>query len=53
MLIKKRKTIEKGKKEMKNEMRVVLAKAICKDIKPEEAHEIVDQIYLEYLTGLR
>lgn len=39
--------------EMKKDMRVVLAKAICMDIKPEDAHEIVDQIYLEFLTGLR
>ncbi len=39
--------------EMTQEMRVVLAKAICKNITPEEAHEIVDKIYLEYLNGLR
>lgn len=38
--------------ELARDMRVVLAKAICKDIKPEEAHEIVNKIYLEYLTGL-
>ena len=34
--------------EMTDEMRVIVAKAICKNITKEEAHEILDEIYMEY-----
>lgn len=34
--------------EMTNDMRVVLAKAICKNISREEAHKVIDNIYSEY-----
>lgn len=34
--------------EMRQQMRVVLAKGICKNISRREVHEIVDQIYNEY-----
>lgn len=36
--------------DMKDEMRVILAKAICKNVTEEEAIEIVHQIYDEFLT---
>lgn len=35
--------------EMENEMKVLLAKGICKNISKEEVHELVDKIYHEYL----
>lgn len=35
--------------EMESEMRVLLAKGICKNISREEVHELVDKIYHEYL----
>ncbi|MBE5927297.1 MAG: GntR family transcriptional regulator [Lachnospiraceae bacterium] len=34
--------------EMTKDMRVVIAKAICKDISKEEAHMVIDSIYAEY-----
>lgn len=34
--------------DMKNQMRVLLAKGYCKDIHREEVHELVDQLYEEY-----
>ncbi len=34
--------------EMTKDMRVVIAKAICKDISREEAHRVIDSIYTEY-----
>lgn len=34
--------------EMSRDMRVVIAKAICKDISREEAHRVIDSIYAEY-----
>lgn len=34
--------------EMRQQMRVVLAKGVCKNISRREVHEIVDQIYDEY-----
>lgn len=34
--------------EMSMEMRVIIAKAICKNISRQEAHQILDSIYLEY-----
>lgn len=37
--------------EMKDDLRVVLAKAICKNISCEEAHEIINQIFCEFERG--
>lgn len=37
--------------EMRNELRVVLAKAFCKNISCEEAHEIVNDIFNEFERG--
>jgi len=37
--------------EMKDDLRVVLAKAICKNISCEDAHEIVDLIFGEFERG--
>jgi len=37
--------------EMKDDLRVVLAKAICKNISCENVHEIVKQIYEEFERG--
>lgn len=34
--------------EMANEMSVIVAKAICKDISRDEAHQILDNIFTEY-----
>lgn len=34
--------------EMQRELRVVLAKAHCKNISKEEVHELIDEIYKEY-----
>ena len=35
--------------EMETEMKVLLAKGICKNISKEEVHELVDKIYREYI----
>ena len=35
--------------EMEGEMKVLLAKGICKNISKEEVHELGDKIYHEYL----
>lgn len=37
--------------EMKNDLRIILARAICKNISGEEAHIIVDQIFEEFERG--
>ncbi len=37
--------------EMKEELRVILAKAICKNISCNEVHEIVDQVIDEFERG--
>jgi DNA-binding transcriptional regulator YhcF (GntR family) len=37
--------------EMKEELRVILAKAVCKNISRNEVHEIVDQVYQEFERG--
>lgn len=34
--------------EMKFEMKVILAKAICKNITEEEAHNVISEIYKEF-----
>lgn len=36
---------------MAKELRLVIAKALCKDISPEEIHNIVDDILAEYMGG--
>lgn len=38
-------------KEMKEDLRVILARAICKNISCEEAHNIVDQVFNEFERG--
>ncbi|MDE7432033.1 MAG: GntR family transcriptional regulator [Lachnospiraceae bacterium] len=35
--------------DMRDEMRVILAKAICKNISEEEAHALIHDIYSEFL----
>ena len=37
--------------DMRNELRVVLAQAFCKNISCEEAHEIVNDIFSEFERG--
>ncbi|HHU75184.1 MAG TPA: GntR family transcriptional regulator [Clostridiales bacterium] len=37
--------------EMKEELRVILAKAFCKNISCSEAHDIVDEIFKEFERG--
>lgn len=37
------------KNELIDQMRVLLAQAICKDISSEEIHDIVDNIYKEFM----
>jgi DNA-binding transcriptional regulator YhcF (GntR family) len=37
--------------EMKDDLRVVIAKAICRNISCEDAHEIVNQIFREFERG--
>lgn len=34
--------------QMKNQMRVILAQAICKNISPDEIHAVMDQIFREF-----
>lgn len=34
--------------EMRNNLRVILARGMCKNITREEVHALVDEIYLEY-----
>lgn len=36
---------------MTKELRLVIAKALCKNISPEEIHNIVDEILNEYMGG--
>jgi GntR family transcriptional regulator len=38
----------KAMEELMNEMRVILAKAVCKNISCEEVHEIVDKIFCDF-----
>lgn len=35
-------------REMKEELRVMIARGICKEIAKEEIHELIDEIYREY-----
>lgn len=41
----------KAIEEMREDLRVVLAKAFCKNISCEEAHEIVNDIFSEFERG--
>ena len=36
---------------MVKELRLVIAKALCRNISPEEIHNIVDEILEEYMGG--
>ncbi len=38
-------------KEMKDDLNVIFAKAICKNISCKEVHEIVDQVFDEFERG--
>ncbi len=35
--------------ELRRNMKLLIARAICKDISREEMHQLVDEIFLEYL----
>lgn len=37
-----------AKAEMKRQLRVLLAKACCKNISSQEVHDMVDEIFAEY-----
>jgi GntR family transcriptional regulator len=41
----------KAMEEMRDDLRVVLAKAFCKNISCEEAHDIVNEIFNEFERG--
>lgn len=41
----------KAMEELAMEMRVLLAKAICKNIEPDEIHDIVEAIFREFQSG--
>ncbi|MGN6712131.1 DNA-binding transcriptional regulator YhcF, GntR family [Anaerocolumna jejuensis DSM 15929] len=43
----------KAMEELAGEMRVLLAKAVCKNISSEEVHEIVDQIFCDFCSADR
>lgn len=36
---------------MSKELRLVIAKAICKNVSPQEIHQVVDEILNEYMGG--
>lgn len=36
---------------MSKELRLVIAKALCKNVSPQEIHQIVDEILNEYMGG--
>ncbi len=38
----------KALEEMKNTLRIVLARGMCKNISREDVHTLVDEIYMEY-----
>lgn len=38
----------KALEEMKDTLRIVLARGLCKNISKEEVHDLVDEIYMEY-----
>lgn len=38
--------------DMKAEMMVILAKAICKNVSEDEAHEIIHNIYTEFMSEM-
>ena len=37
--------------EIEQQLRIVLAKARCRNVTCQEIHELVDQIFLEYTGG--
>ena len=37
--------------ELKHDLTVALAKAICKNVSRDEVHRMVDQLYDEYMAG--
>ncbi len=41
----------KACEEMKQDMRIALAKGCCKNVTREEAHRIVDELFDEYTSG--
>jgi DNA-binding transcriptional regulator YhcF (GntR family) len=41
----------KALQDLKEELRVILAEAFCKDITCREAHEVVDQVFNEFEGG--
>ena len=41
----------KACEEMKQDMRIALAKGCCKNVTREEAHWIVDELFDEYTSG--
>jgi len=41
----------KALEELTNNMKVVLAKAVCKNISCEEIHEIVNKIFYDFING--
>lgn len=40
----------KAMEELMNELRVILAKAVCKNISPNEVHDLVDKIFREFCS---
>lgn len=40
----------KAVEELMNEMRVILAKAVCKNITRNEVHEIIDKIFIDFCS---
>lgn len=40
-----------AKQAMNKELRLIIAKALCKNIGPEEIHNMVDEILYDYLGG--
>lgn len=43
----------RARQELQRELRVLLAKSICKQITCEEVHELVDEIYCEYNGNIK
>jgi len=37
--------------ELSNELKVILAKAVCKNISCKEIHEIIDEIFCEFVIN--
>lgn len=43
----------RARQELQRELRVLLAKSICKQITCEEVHELIDEIYCEYSGNIK